>query len=283
MYEARQNKEKVSRRIDAVSGGTKQRIKTTKKMYNNVTNNLVQRYALGCNYRRSDDKSIYLISKHCIYSRIGKMQEANRILNSRNSKIELVSKGTCIENYSNQSYDIVTAKHKSREGKGREVMGNNRPYAIYNKIYRTHAESDPMQMSIEIIRQVFSPSLKLTIDEGMAILDESRTLSRILGINRYANPTVGEGYTILSDSNAIPGYEDNTWNFHWAGIVMESDDKKDKVSLENYAVYDSELDKNIDNNEWRFDMYGQKWGQSFHDKHKASNLHGTNPMTMKVF
>jgi hypothetical protein len=54
------------------------------------------------------------------------------------------------------------------------------------------------------------------------------------GINRYAAPSVGQAYTISTGGSAKPGYEDSTWNFHWAGVIMTSGG--DTVTLENYAT-----------------------------------------------
>ena len=100
-----------------------------------------------------------------------------------------------------------------------------------------------------------------------------------LGINEYANPSVGQGYTTSTGGKDMPGYEDNTWNFHWGGVIMESDDKKDKVVLENYAAKDPDEE----NTNWKFQMYGtEKKGQSFHEQHKATNLHGDSPTTMVI-
>jgi hypothetical protein len=46
----------------------------------------------------------------------------------------------------------------------------------------------------------------------------------------------------------VPGHF--MWNFHWAGVVMNSGD--DRVTLENYSVSDSA----VQNGDWQFQMYG---------------------------
>ncbi len=117
-------------------------------------------------------------------------------------------------------------------------------------------------------------------DKIYKILCESKTLSAIIGVNEYAEPKVGQGYTISTGGNPIKGEEKNTWNFHWAGVVTESVDKKDKIILENYAVNIG--GRNIDNNEWNFDIIGKKKDQSFHEKHKGTKQHGDSPTTMAV-
>lgn len=102
-------------------------------------------------------------------------------------------------------------------------------------------------------------------------------IGNYLGINKKANPSVGEGYTIATGGQNVPGAR--TWTFHWAGVVMESNDNKDKVVLENYAVGDP----NVENNEWKFEMHGtEKDGQSFHEQHLATDQHGDRPTTMVV-
>ena len=108
---------------------------------------------------------------------------------------------------------------------------------------------------------------------------EREAIDMALKINRYASPSVGEGYTIATGGDAIAGQEDNTWNFHWAGVVLTSDDGKDKVVLENYSVGKW----NVANDRWTFEMYGtEKKGQSFHERHFKSDLHGETPTSMTI-
>ena len=108
---------------------------------------------------------------------------------------------------------------------------------------------------------------------------ERDAIDKSLKINRYATPEVGEGWTISTGGNAIPGQENDTWNFHWAGVVLASDDGKDKVVLENYSVGKW----NRENDQWTFEMYGtQKPSQSFHERHFDSDLHGETPTSMTI-
>jgi hypothetical protein len=74
----------------------------------------------------------------------------------------------------------------------------------------------------------------------------------------------------------IPG--NNTWNFHWGGVVMLSGE--DRVTMENYAVGNPA----VQNSEWEFQMYGtaDKTGQTFHEQHRATQQHGDAPTTMQV-
>lgn len=107
------------------------------------------------------------------------------------------------------------------------------------------------------------------------LISESPSLARYLHVNQYAVPLVGYGYVISSGGKDISGRSGRMWPHHWAGVVMESEDKKDQIVMENY-YYGGEH-----NNLWQFDMVGtRKAGQSFHDIHKDGRLHGDTPVTM---
>ena len=101
-----------------------------------------------------------------------------------------------------------------------------------------------------------------------------------IGINRFANPEIGQAYTTSSGGNPFPGRRDSTWNFHWGGVVMKSSDGKDNLTLENYAVGDWDAE----NNDWSFNMYGpaEERGQTFHDVMYDSKALGMKPTTMAV-
>lgn len=73
---------------------------------------------------------------------------------------------------------------------------------------------------------------------------------RILGINKYTAPEVGEGFAIFSNaadprmrldfskllSGGRPTERDNfIWGYHFAGVVAKSEDGKDRITLENYS------------------------------------------------
>lgn len=107
-----------------------------------------------------------------------------------------------------------------------------------------------------------------------------RAFDGFAGINTGADPSVGGGYTMNTEYN-MPGFKeqgDMTWNFHWAGCVME--DGTDNITLENYADgkgYDSV------NTDWNFQMYGtSKKGQTFHEQHLATGTHANRASTFEV-
>jgi hypothetical protein len=102
-------------------------------------------------------------------------------------------------------------------------------------------------------------------------------IDKYLKINQFANPSVGQGYTMSSGGTNYVGQ--STWNFHWGGVVMKSNDQKDTVTLENYAV-----PGNVENDLWDFAMYGNasKTGQTFHEQHHDTKQHGNRPTTMTI-
>ena len=115
----------------------------------------------------------------------------------------------------------------------------------------------------------------LTLYTSFSKEDQDRW-SKNAGINEYANPDIGQGFTISSGGENL---SPNTWNFHWAGVILKSADGADSVTLENYAVGDA----SVENDEWVFQMYGyKKKDQTFHEQHKGSGLHGKTPTTMVV-
>lgn len=101
---------------------------------------------------------------------------------------------------------------------------------------------------------------------------------KYIGINKYAMPDVGQGYTMSSGGAGYSGKK--TWNFHWAGIVMKSNDSKDRETLENYSVNRW----NVQNRKWVFQVYGSasKKSQTFHEQHHATKQHGKKPTTMVI-
>jgi hypothetical protein len=110
------------------------------------------------------------------------------------------------------------------------------------------------------------------------------------GINHYANPEIGQTYSMATEGD-MPGFKEKrknfTWNYHWAGVVMK--DGSDNVSLENYAVTgEYAKSKGVQqgefvNREWNFDMYGtEDKDQTFHEAHLDSGTHGTHATSIAV-
>lgn len=109
-------------------------------------------------------------------------------------------------------------------------------------------------------------------------------------INFYANPEVGESYSMATEGD-MPGFKSypgqDTWNYHWAGVIMK--DGSDNITLENYAVtrkYAESLGVRqgdfIDRG-WNFAMYGTTdKSQTFHHEHLESKTHGTHATSIAV-
>ncbi|MBW1880363.1 MAG: DUF4157 domain-containing protein [Deltaproteobacteria bacterium] len=140
------------------------------------------------------------------------------------------------------------------------------------------ASAKPEDMKNEILSKFMSTG-DLSLYEAMEkhlSKEEMQIIDEFIGINRFASPEVGEGYTISSGGEFYEGKK--TWNFHWAGVVMKSGG--DNVVLENYAVGDSKKQ----NTKWKFQMYGppSKEGQTFHEQHEGMKQHGKTPTTMRV-
>ena len=141
------------------------------------------------------------------------------------------------------------------------------------------SSSSPSEMADEIMKETLGAGTSAAAGwaKYRALTPAAReAFDRKTGINRYAAPEVGEGFTMQTGGTPYPGVM--TWNFHWAGVVMRSGG--DAVTLENYAVGSADA-KNTD---WNFQMYGPaaKPGQTFHDQHLASKQHGDQPTTIRV-
>ncbi|MEM7038454.1 MAG: hypothetical protein AAF570_15830 [Bacteroidota bacterium] len=109
-------------------------------------------------------------------------------------------------------------------------------------------------------------------------------IDKELGINRYADPEIGQGYTTVRGGDQVlkaDGSVDGSanWNFHWGGVIMKSG--SDNLTLENDAGTSYASGPDNTNNLWRFHILGtKKKGQSFHEHHQYA--HGTDPTTMVV-
>jgi hypothetical protein len=119
--------------------------------------------------------------------------------------------------------------------------------------------------------------------------DGRDAFDKAAGINHYANPNIGESYTMATEAD-MPGFKETskkTWNFHWAGVVLK--DGGDNVTLENFAVTgDYAKSKGVPqgsfvDRDWNFDMYGTvDKSQTFHKEHLDSNTHGNTATSMAV-
>lgn len=131
---------------------------------------------------------------------------------------------------------------------------------------------DTKKLRDDLISEIMGPYL------GLSALAQD-TFDQKTGIDRFANPAVGEAYTISSGGKDKPGK--STWNFHWAGVIFKSTTGSDNITMENYAGNAT--------SEWRLQMYGvptkdnARAGQTFHEQHRdAHGQHGETPTTMST-
>jgi hypothetical protein len=242
-----------------------------------------------------------------LYAKSALIDSANQELRDVGSVIRLKAGGTTLKGPSpdgngNRTLSRVIARNivTNTEGNdleiwadcgrsGRDVMGagggtgGGNMTGVYKKKHgflgtlfnadttRKTSASGPKAMAKEIYDKLGGRDAydNLSANEKDAFDQEAR-------INRYAEPGVGEGFTMASGGANYKGK--STWNFHWGGVIMVSGG--DRVTLENYAVGDA----SVKNKEWDFQMYGPatKAGQTFHDQHKATKQHGNAPTTIHV-
>jgi len=113
---------------------------------------------------------------------------------------------------------------------------------------------------------------------------EQETFDEKVGINRHADPGVGEAYTISSGGDPMKqpdGTPITTWNFHWGGVIMKSTTGSDNLTLENYAGSKPTA--------WVSQMYGvptasdPRKGQTFQEQHRDDHRqHGESPTTLST-
>lgn len=176
-------------------------------------------------------------------------------------------------NFSNQVYfDLMPAFLKDAA---------NAKYLI-SGVHYTESSGTRTPVTIADAKQAKTLCAQLTTD-GRDAFDQAA------GINHYANPNIGESYTMATEAN-MPGFKETskkTWNFHWAGVVLK--DGADNVTLENFAVTgEYAKSKGVPQGEfidrdWNFDMYGTAdKSQTFHKEHLDSNTHGNMATSMAV-
>ena len=206
-----------------------------------------------------------------------------------------VSGGHATELKSNMFLEILKDRMENAEDEGekkkiQEVIdeANSKDQGIQEAYEKYTSETD------DEMRKVLYSEWEQKMDEKAEILrkyyskipwEEREAIDKQFKINRYANPGVGQGYTMSSGGASHnlfrePGQPQiYSWNFHWGGVVMESNDKKDKVVLENYATGDP-AEKNT---KWDLMMYGtQQESETFHKQHKDSKAHRMSPTTLTI-
>lgn len=161
--------------------------------------------------------------------------------------------------------DWIDADTKYKAFLAKDVGGGKKVSDLLKAYFDTKKVKD------DLITEIMTPYLSLG-DVAREAFDKKA------GINRHANPDVGDAYTISSGGPDKPGT--STWNFHWAGVIFKSTTGSDNITMENYAGNATD--------EWRLQMYGvpsdadPRTGQTFHEKHYQTNQHGEQPTTMST-
>ncbi|MEF8852342.1 MAG: hypothetical protein V5A28_07985 [Haloarculaceae archaeon] len=245
---------------------------------------------------------------HHFWATKAKVDESNRILDSKDSVIRLytdtpklkvpakvageerVLQRVLPENVANTTSGENMNIWADCGRSARDVMGagGGSGWGDMTAVYDTTGiETKPTLLPGEMKKEIFNKLFRTSGDRGLKQYQSlpekyQAWIDRWLGLDEYATPETGEGYTISTGGAEHPkirGDDDvDSYNFHWAGVVMTSDD--DRTVLENYAVGDA----SVQNEDWDFQMYGppSKPEQTFHHQHREMGLHGTAPTTMEV-
>lgn len=268
----------------------------------------------GADLRVSEDGLMALkdnnFGSHDFWAEASKILASDRVLTRAKAGIRLQAAGAALTGSSpvggtKRTLVKVAAKNEVTGTQGtamtlvadcgeaaRTVMGANaadtETRAVYKKArlkgqkgavpYSTTsaaASDDPNKMEDEVLKGATgAANTKKARAEYFAMTDAQReAFDKRTGINKYAKPGTGEAYAISTG----PVERAQDWNFHWGGVVMTSG--SDRVTLENWAN-----EAKPTNSAWEFQMYGSaaKAGQTFHEQHKATDMHGTTPVTMSV-
>jgi hypothetical protein len=162
---------------------------------------------------------------------------------------------TCIEmasgvmgNPSEYSHEAVFQKPEEPEKLAHitsgSVMGDKKINVLADALSSAGDETKPEQLlkQVEEGGEIPPPGEAYGGRSGRGDLD---ILGAKTGINRYAQPEVGEGFATFTVPGGPTGKMDYTgeaeiervghvWGYHFAGVVARSQDKQDSITLENY-------------------------------------------------
>ena len=216
---------------------------------------LIEEYEL--NYNSEDMKIFFLEEEKNAISdddpnKVEKVTEIDLKIKAIRDNLKIYEKATNLKE---------EALMKKMENIMSEKIGNRTAMEVlneYNELITKHKELEA------VIMQPYNEQT------------DKEKFDKKAGINRHANPEVGESYTISSGGN---NYADvSTWNFHWGGVIFKSTTGSDNITMENYA--------GNEDYEWQLQMYGvptngsKRIGQTFHEDHEATKQHGDNPTTL---
>jgi len=195
------------------------------------------------------------------------------------SKIEPENTATKTKGASMELWADCGRSSRDVMGAGKGTGGGDMvaEFTIGGKPVLTAKGTDPEAMKNEAMQKLLGGSVADAWKKYFSMTKAQRAeVDKKAGINKFAAPGVGGGFTMSSGGANYPGA--TTWNFHWAGVVMVSG--SDRMTLENYAtgVPDEK------NSSWDFQMYGSaaRAGQTFYEQHKATHEHGMEPTVLPV-
>ena len=171
----------------------------------------------------------------------------------------------------NEKFDDARKRYLDADAKWKAFLGKDvggkKLGEVLNEYFGAKKVED------DLIAEIMGPYLGMS---GAA----QETFDEKAGINRHANPDVGEAYTISSGGANKPNGK-SVWNFHWGGVVFKSTTGSDNITMENYAGNAT--------SEWRLQMYGvptkghDRKGQTFQEQHRdAHGQHGETPTTLST-
>jgi hypothetical protein len=163
---------------------------------------------------------------------------------------------------------------------GTEKTTKTLEYGTDTETYRGNTMHTPHMMLDEILKATLDPGPKKAREKYQKMSPAERDdFDKKVGINKYADPSVGEAYSIVSDKDEFADGK-SAWNFHWGGVAMKSGG--DHVTMENFAGSGADA--------WDFQMYGSasKPGQTFHEQQaertdsSGQDEYGAHPSTIRV-
>ena len=146
---------------------------------------------------------------------------------------------------------------------------------------------DSDSTNVRTAKEIANKMKTQTADQGKLVFDPlceelkdqvdsktMRTIAKKWGVNRYVNPEVGEAMVNVlapkyaKQKNKETGHE--TWNFHWAGVILSEEIGGSYVTIENTATGE---DRSQMNNDWFFGVYPR--GDAVTSENEMQTFHGT--------
>jgi hypothetical protein len=167
-----------------------------------------------------------------------------------------------------------------KDKKGKEQETSTLEYGSDTSVHRGNTMHTPHMMLDEILAATIDPDPNVARQKYHAMSKKQReAFDKKHGLNKYADPSVGEAYSIVSDKDEFADGK-SAWNFHWGGVCMKSGG--DHITMENFAGSGPVA--------WDFQMYGsaKKAGQTFHEQQEertdstGKDEYGENPFTIRV-